>query len=158
MDPIELLTRQHEETETLFQQVAVASGAEKTHLFRRLAWMLTLHTQLEERHFYPAVKLAETEDLLLHSFDDHAESKALISQLIHLDISDMQFEPALVRLRASVEAHVAEERTILFPQVRQLLSAEQLEQLGEELARQTEELARPGALPTVSSELQMGAY
>jgi hemerythrin superfamily protein len=158
MDPIELLTKQHDEAELLFQQVATASGEEKTHLFRRLAWLLTLHTQLEERHFYPAVKLAETEDLLLHSFDDHAEAKALISQLLHLGVGDMRFEPALVALRAAVEAHVAEERSTLFPLVRRLLSAEHLERLGEELGRRTSELARPGALPTVSPEAELGVF
>ena len=156
MDAIALLTQQHEETETLFQQVSVATGVEKLRSFRLLARMLTLHTQLEERHFYPAVRVAETEDLLLHSFDDHAESKALISQMIHLDINDMQFEPALVRLRTSVEAHVAEERSIVFPLVQRLFSAEDLERLGDELARRTDELAQPGALPTVSSEAQLG--
>jgi hemerythrin superfamily protein len=158
MDPIELLTQQHEQAELLFQQVAAASGDEKSHLFRRLAWLLTLHTQLEERHFYPAVKLAETEDLLLHSFDDHAESKALISQMLHFDVSDMQFEPALVRLRTSVEAHVAEERSTLCPLVQRLLSPEELVRLGEELALRTNELAQPGALPTVSPEAQVGAF
>jgi glutaredoxin 2 len=156
MDAIALLTQQHEETEAIFQQLAVATGVQRARLFRLLARMLTLHTLLEERHFYPAVKVAETEDLLLHSFDDHAESKALISQMIHLDISDMQFEPALVRLRASVEAHIAEERSILFPLLQKLFSAEDLERLGDELARRTDELAQPGALPTVSSETQLG--
>ncbi|HZI05110.1 MAG TPA: hemerythrin domain-containing protein [Archangium sp.] len=157
MDPIELLTRQHEEAESLFQQVAVASGEERTHLFRRLAYLLTLHTQLEERFFYPEVKLAQTSDLVQHSYDDHAESRALISQMLHLDVRDIQFEPALIRLRESVEAHVAEERSILFPQVRQLLSSEHLARLGNELVRGVDELTQPGALPAVSSESQLGA-
>ena len=157
MDPIELLTRQHEEAERLFQQVSVARGEERTHLFRRLAYLLTLHTQLEERFFYPEVKLAETSDLVQHSYDDHAESKALISQMLHLDVSDMQFEPALIRLRESVEAHVAEERSILFPQVRQLLSVEHLARLGNELVRGVDELTQPGALPAVSHDSQLGA-
>jgi hypothetical protein len=103
------------------------------------------------------VKLAETDDLIHHSFDDHAQAKALISQLVHLDASDMQFEPMLVELRASVEAHVAEERSILFPQVRKLFSDEQLERLGEELVREMKDLMQPGALPTVSPEPQLGA-
>ncbi|QRK04161.1 hemerythrin domain-containing protein [Archangium violaceum] len=158
MDPIELLTQQHEEAERLFQQVAVVSGDERTVLFRRLAWLLTLHTQLEERFFYPEVKLAETRDLVQHSYDDHAEAKALISQMLHLDVSDMQFEPALIRLRTSVEAHVAEERSMLFPQVRRLLSAEHLERLGDELLRGMDELTQPGALPSVSHESQLGAH
>lgn len=157
MDPIELLTRQHEEAESLFQQVAVARGEERTHLFRRLAYLLTLHTHLEERFFYPEVKLAETSDLIQHSYDDHAESKALISQMLHLDVRDIQFEPALIRLRESVEAHVAEERSILFPQVRQLLSSEHLARLGNELVRGVDELTQPGALPSVSPESQLGA-
>ena len=157
MDPIELLTQQHEEAERLFQQVSVAGGDDRTHLFRHLAWLLTLHAQLEERFFYPGVKLAETSDLVQHSYEDHAEARALISQMLHWEVSDMRFEPALVRLRASVEAHVAEERSVLFPRVRRLLSAEQLERLGEELERGMEELVQPGALPSVSSEPVMGA-
>lgn len=158
MDPIELLTRQHEEAELLFQQVAVATGEERARLFGRLAWLLTLHTQLEERYFYPEVKLAETDDLVHHAYDDHAEAKALISQLIHLDVSDMQFEPALVLLRTSVEAHVAEERSMLFPLVRRLLAAERLERLGGELVRGVNELTQPGGLPTLSSEIHEGAH
>jgi hemerythrin superfamily protein len=157
MDPIELLTQQHDEAESLFQQVAVARGEERTRLFRRLAWLLTLHAQLEERFFYPAVKVAETSDLVQHSFEDHAEVRALISQMLHLDVSDMQFEPALVRLRTSVEAHVAEERSMLFPQVRRILSPEHLERLGDEVVRGMDELVQPGALPSVSSEPLMGA-
>lgn len=157
MDPIELLTRQHEDAERLFQQVAVASGDERTHLFRRLAYLLTLHTQLEERFFYPEVRLAETSELVQHSYDDHAEAKALISQMLHLEVSDMQFEPALISLRESVEAHVAEERSVLFPQVRRLLSAEHLARLGDELARGVSELTQPGALPAVSHDSLLGA-
>jgi hypothetical protein len=158
MDPIELLTRQHEEAELLFQQVSVAKGEERAQLFHRLAWLLTLHTQLEERYFYPEVKLAETDELVHHAYDDHGEAKALISQLIHLDVSDMQFEPALVQLRASVEAHVAEERSMLFPLVRRLLSAGHIDRLGEDLRRGMNELTQPGGLPTLSSEIQEGAH
>lgn len=158
MDPIELLTQQHDEAERLFQQVAVVSGDERTILFRRLAWLLTLHTQLEERFFYPEVKLAETSDLVQHSYDDHAEATALITHMLHLDVRDMQFEPALIRLRTSVEAHVAEERSMLFPQVRRLLSAEHLERLGDELLRGMDELTQPGALPSVSPEPQLGIH
>jgi hypothetical protein len=157
MDPIELLTHQHDQAERLFQEVSVAGGEEKTRLVRQLAWLLTLHAELEERYFYAEVKRAETSDLVQHSYEDHAKAKALILQLLRLEVSDMQFEPALVLLRTSVEAHVAEERSILFPQVRRLLSAEQLELLGEELARRATELAQPGALPAVSSEPQLAA-
>jgi hemerythrin superfamily protein len=158
MDPIDLLNQQHDEAESLFQQVSMARGEERLHLFRRLAWLLTLHTQLEERYFYPVVKLAQTEYLLHHSYDDHAASKALILRMLRLDVSDIQFEPALVELRASIEAHVAEERSTLFPWVQQLFSAEQLALLGDELARRTNELAQPNALPTIPSEPQAGAY
>jgi hypothetical protein len=158
MDPIEILNQQHDEAESLFQQVSVATGEERLHLFRRLAWLLSLHTHLEERYFYPAVKVAQTEDLLHHSHDDHASAKGLILQLLRMDFSDMRFEPSLVQLRASVEAHVAEERSTLFPWVQRLFTSEQLAFLGDELARRTTELAQPGALPTVSSESQVGAY
>ncbi len=136
----------------------MARGEERIRSFRGLARLLTLHTRLEERSFYPAVKLAETSELIQHSYEDHAEAKALISQLLHLDEDDMRFEPALVRLRTSVEAHVAEERSVLFPQVRRLLSAEDLERLGDELARRMDELTQPGALPTVSPEPELGAH
>jgi hypothetical protein len=158
MDPIDILNQQHDEAESLFQQLSLATGEDRFHLFRRLAWLLTLHTQLEERYFYPVVKLAQTEYLLHHSYDDHAASKALILRMLRLDVSDMQFEPALVELRASVEAHVAEERSTLFPWVQRLFSAEQLALLGDELARRSNELAQPNALPTLSSESQPSVY
>ncbi|MGQ0508126.1 MAG: hemerythrin domain-containing protein [Myxococcaceae bacterium] len=148
MDPIEILEAQHREAEALFKLIAAETNALERHaLFVRLARALKLHTQLEEEIIYPELRTAVTEAEIHHSFDEHARVSAHLLQMARLHPNSTEFEGHLIEIRQAVEAHVSEERSVLFPFARRVLSEEQASSLYEQLIDRMQELLEPDGLP-----------
>jgi len=140
MNAIELLEQQHNEVDELFEKLEAApkGDAEKKELFGQIADGLAVHTEIEEKIFYPSVRRKATEELLEHSVEEHLEVKKLIAAIIDLEPEETDFDSKCAELKADVQAHVAEERSQLFPKVRDLFAAADLDDLGvqmEEMAR-----------------------
>src|SRR6266850_440469 len=64
LDAVDLLKAQHRRVEDLFGEIEKAHGKRKGDLFDELADALAIHAAVEEEIFYPAVKMAETEQVL----------------------------------------------------------------------------------------------
>jgi hypothetical protein len=134
MNAIELLKTQHREVEQLFALCEKAEGRQKQALFDQLADLLEVHTAIEEQHFYPAVKVAATEELLEEAVDAHFEMKQILAELIDTGIGDESFDGQLRALKEAVIDHVRhEEEPILFPKVQEHFGAAMLDELGEEM-------------------------
>jgi hemerythrin superfamily protein len=130
MDAIELLTSQHDEVESLFEQCQKANGMQKQAIFDQIADQLAVHAAIEEHHFYPAVKSADTEDLLQESVKEHYAMKQLIAELIDMGVDGEDFDEKLITLKEAVHHHAKdEEEPELFPRARELLDQETLEAL-----------------------------
>jgi len=146
MSAISLLESQHRAVEELFKQIEKATGSEKKmRLFEQIADKLAVHAAIEEHHFYPAVKAKRTEDILLEAVEEHLTIKRTLADLLKLDIDDKSFDPKLKVLKEEVEHHVGEEEKDLFPKVRKILSAEELEALEQEMVAEQEELEEEGS-------------
>src|SRR3954467_2505806 len=102
MDAIELLTSQHDEVEELFARCEQAAGMQKQILFDQIADALAVHAAIEEHHFYPAVKAADTEELLTEAVQEHFEMKQLIAELIDLGAEAESFDDKLIELKNAV--------------------------------------------------------
>ena len=135
MDAINLLERQHHDVDALFDQLAGAeSELDMRRVFFALADLLVIHSTIEERHFYPAVRARETESVVKQSYDAHDELKQRIADLLELDAYDDEFSARCDALEIAVQQHVTEERATLFPRARELLDEAQLDALGQEMA------------------------
>ena len=145
IDAIQLLTSQHREVDKLFQDLKNAS--DETVMRSTLLQVvdkLTAHTTIEERHFYPVVRGAETEDIVADAFDDHHEVKEMCLHLLDVGPGDEDFHAKVEELQALVEEHVAIEEGELFPQVRELYDVDQLQTMGREMAASLAELEEIG--------------
>lgn len=142
MNALELLKDQHDEVDELFELIEKTDDAEeKEELFADLADKLAAHAEMEERIFYPAVMAKQTKDLLLESAEEHLAIKRVLADLLELDPGDEHFAAKIKVAKEQVEHHAREEEEgELFPKVKQLLSADELEGLGGEMARFFEEL------------------
>ncbi|MBC7173627.1 MAG: hemerythrin domain-containing protein, partial [Polyangiaceae bacterium] len=70
MEATELLTIQHDEVSSLFEQIELSDDVdERGALFEELADSLAAHTTIEERVFYPTVYGAGLQDLLRESVE-----------------------------------------------------------------------------------------
>ncbi len=157
MDAIDLLKSQHREVEDLFSKIEKSrDAAKKDQLFTKLADSLAVHATIEEHHFYPAVKEKRTEDILLEALEEHLGIKRVLSDLLDTEIEDETFDAKIKVLKEQVEHHVEEEETDLFPKVRKLFDAEQLEAIGQAMSAEQAELEEKGnprdAVPAETEE------
>jgi len=143
MNAIDLLKEHHDEVKKLFKQyekLADHADEKRQALFEAIADRLSAHATIEEMYFYPAVKAADTEDLLREAAEEHLSVKRILADLLELEPSDEEFDAKMQVVQEQTEHHIEEEETDLFKKVRKLLSKEQLEDLGLQMQQEFEEL------------------
>jgi hemerythrin superfamily protein len=129
MDAIELLKADHQKVEKIFSAMEKDENRQK--MFPELDRELSVHAEIEERIFYPATREAEpTRDLVLESIEEHKQIKMVLADLEQTDMTTDVWGAALTVLKEDVMHHVGEEEEELFPKVREVLSKQQLEDLG----------------------------
>lgn len=136
MDAIEMLKAQHREVESLFKKYdgkGDAAQKGKQHIFQEIADALAMHATIEEKHFYPAVKVKRTEDILLEALEEHLGIKRVIADLLKIDSSDETFDAKIKVLKEQVEHHVEEEEGDLFPKVTKIFDVQELTAIAEQM-------------------------
>lgn len=140
-DAINLLIEDHREATKYFQWYFDAAPLSlKRKIAGRLCLVLWIHMQIEEELFYPAAKQAiEEQDLIQHSFKEHAEARDIIEKILALpEDEDMELDMQMEKLQKAVDHHVEEEEASLFPKIRE--EDMQLYELGAKLAAYKTEL------------------
>ncbi len=143
MDAIRLLKADHKEVEGLFKELEDLSDnakAGRKRIFEQIDRALTVHAKIEETIFYPAVKSRATRDKeakqeVLEAYEEHSNVKAMLKKLEETEPSDETYKAKLQVLHELVKHHVKEEERELFSDAKDLLSREELEELGEEMER-----------------------
>lgn len=143
MDAITLLKSDHRKVEKIFSQIEEGTG-NREQLFTELMNELTVHAEIEEKLFYPAVKNAkQTHDVVLESFEEHKQVKMVLADLAKADKNTEHWLAGLKVLMEDVQHHVGEEEKELFPKVEKtVLTEKQLNDLGKQMEEmKTRELA-----------------
>jgi hemerythrin superfamily protein len=123
-DATTLLAKDHKEVRALFKRYeklskAEADGSERQELAEQICQMLTVHAQIEEEIFYPAVREAEVdEDLLDEAEVEHASAKDLIAQIQSMSPEDDLYDAKVSVLGEYINHHVEEEEGQMFPKAR----------------------------------------
>jgi hemerythrin superfamily protein len=135
MDALTLLKSDHDKVNDIFQQFKQGgTPAQFQRLFDQLRQELTIHTQLEEQVFYPeAGRFQEVAGMIQESYREHASVKEALVRIAPLDNSSSEWSSQMTQLMYDVQHHVAEEENHLFPELRQLMSDKQLQDLGRKL-------------------------
>ncbi len=80
---------------------------------------LSVHAQIEEEIFYPAVrKVIEDDDLMDEAWVEQAGAKELIAQLREANPDDDLYDAKVTVLAEQIDHHVQEEEKDMFPQAR----------------------------------------
>jgi hemerythrin superfamily protein len=139
-DAIKLLKADHKEVKTWFQQYEkLEDDAEKQQMADQICTALTVHAQIEEEIFYPALRAAiDDDDLLDEAEVEHASAKQLIAEIQKMKAGDRLFDAKVTVLGEYINHHVEEEESEMFPESRD--SDVDLKALGVQLAERKAEL------------------
>ena len=134
MDAITLLKTDHEKVSGIFEKLEeTTERAEKTReeLFTQLKLELDVHAHIEETIFYPVLKKSEeTRDITMEGIQEHHVVKVLLRELDAMGVGSETWTAKLKVLKENVEHHVEEEESDMFKSAREVLTEEQLEELG----------------------------
>lgn len=150
MDATMLLTQDHQEVEALFQKFEQAGDRAvktKQDVAGKIIKELTVHTEIEEEIFYPAVKsqISKARGEVLEAVEEHHVAEVLMEEIKALDPRDETFDAKVMVLIENVRHHKDEEEKELFPQVRKAFSKGELDTLGQRLQRAKQEKQRQAA-------------
>jgi hemerythrin superfamily protein len=124
---------------------ADTSPARKKAIAEHICLALTVHAQLEEEIFYPALGgVLQGDPALDKSKPEHDEMRERIEKLQQSSPEDGAFDDTLMDLMRIVIHHVADEETRLLPAAERLL-ADQLASLGAQMTKRRMELLGPHA-------------
>lgn len=144
----ELLRADHKLVSSLFAEYEKARlSSKKKELVARICMELSVHAQVEEEIFYPAVKKAlKDKELVPEATVEHASLKALIAQVEGVEPDGEMFDAKVKVLSEYVQHHVNEEQNEMFPKAK--ASKLDMAELGAEILARKEELMaeKSGAL------------
>lgn len=117
---IELLRADHKLVSALFEEYEKArSIKKKKELVTHICLELSVHAQVEEEIFYPAVKKAlKDKELVPEATVEHATLKALIAQVEGVEPDGEMFDAKVKVMSEYVKHHVKEEQNEMFPKAK----------------------------------------
>ena len=145
-DVVTMLEQDHREVEELFEKIKNTNGAVRAQLVTRLAADLRLHMKVEESIVYPAIakQVDDGDDMVEEAKTEHEGARKVLGDVEKLSPNEPGFDGALEMLEAGISHHVEEEEDEVFPKLRESVSAEELDDLGEKVAA-AKEKARAAA-------------
>jgi iron-sulfur cluster repair protein YtfE (RIC family) len=136
MNAIELLKKDHDVVDKLFQKVDATEESEHPKIFEKIKAELDVHTHIEETIFYPVlIEEGDKElvDITKEGIEEHRQAKMFLKEMANLADESDKFEPKLTVLMEDIKHHVMEEEGEMFKMVKEQFSEERLEELGKEL-------------------------
>jgi hemerythrin superfamily protein len=142
-DAIAMLSADHKKVKKLFKDFEKlkesGSDEDKQDVVSEICAELSIHAQLEEEIFYPAVRQAiNDDDLMDEAIIEHAGAKELIAQLEATDPSEPFYDAKVTVLGEEIDHHVEEEEGDMFVKAKK--SKLDLAELGSEMALRKEAL------------------
>ena len=144
MNALTLLKQDHQNVEALFsrfEELARGNGTKaKFDVVQKIIEHLSVHAGIEEQVFYPAVReaLADSKPMILEALEEHHAVKVMLSEIEKLSPEAERLDAKVTVLIENVRHHVKEEEGELFPQVRDAMTVQQLDELGETMEKAKE--------------------
>ena len=120
-DALRMLKDDHDKVKGLFEkfQNARRDDERKGEIAQTICKELTVHAQLEEEIFYPAVREAiDDDDVMNEAVVEHGSAKELIAEIEKMSPDEDMFDAKVKVLGEFVSHHIREEQNEMFPQVR----------------------------------------
>lgn len=138
-DAIALLEADHRRMQALLaegEKTTTRGVKTRNDLLATLVRELNAHELIEEKILYPALQShPQAKDIVLEGYQEHHVADLLVTELKGLARDDEQWGPKFKVLKENIEHHIEEEEGEMFRTARGIFSREELQQLGELMAR-----------------------
>ncbi len=138
-DMVSVLVKDHLEMKEYFRELEAAlDGKTRRDVADKLTAEVVRHAVAEEMYLYPAARkvLANGDELIDEELQEHAEVEQLLKRWEGMDGDDPDFMATFTMIRDGLLHHIdEEEEPKLFPEMRQALSLEEQEDLGQKISK-----------------------
>ncbi len=146
-DALTLLRSEHAEVNTLFEEALSdkTPAAKRRATVAKIVDALTVHAEMEEAVFYPALRKAggkDERDSVLEAAEEHGMVKDMIEKIKSVQGRDETLEAKVTVLKEMVQHHVKEEESTIFDEAKKALGDDRLKALGKEMLRFKERAKR----------------
>lgn len=119
-DATVILKADHKLVDGLFKEYeSTTSAKKKKELVEKICKELTIHAQVEEEIFYPAVKKAlKDHELVPEATVEHNSLKRLIAEIEGIEPDGEMYDAKVTVLSEYVKHHVKEEEKEMFPKAK----------------------------------------
>ncbi|HZQ63264.1 MAG TPA: hemerythrin domain-containing protein [Casimicrobiaceae bacterium] len=111
------MTQDHREVQKMFRKAERMDGGDRAlqEIVEAACAALTLHAEIEEQVFYPAIQEQSSEqDLVQEALVEHESAKQLIAQLEAIGPDDERYKATFKVLGEYVNHHIQEEESRIF--------------------------------------------
>lgn len=136
VNALDVIAADHRHVEALFVEYERATTPEEqTRIVHDVIHELAVHGEVEELLFYPRVKekAPEGDRLAEDAVHEHVEMKKTLNDLDSMSAEDDGFDMRMRELMQEVRHHVGDEENEIFPRIRQVMTEEDLQDLGKRL-------------------------
>jgi iron-sulfur cluster repair protein YtfE (RIC family) len=156
MDALTLLEEDHDKVMKILEDLEKTTERgikTREELFNKLVSELTVHEQIEEQIFYPAVKERATtkklEELVAESYQEHHFVDTIKAEIEDTPFEAEEWAAKFKVMKENIEHHAKEEEEEkMFPKVRRAFSKSELEDLGTQMAELKEQLTQRAGDPS----------
>jgi hemerythrin-like domain-containing protein len=142
MNALTLLKTDHDDMKALLEKAGdTTDRAVKTRaaLLHEIGVKLTAHEKIEEDIFYPALKAhPKAKDIVLEGYQEHHVIDLILGELQALDENDETWAAKFSVMKENIEHHIEEEEGEMFTNARAAFSAEELDDLGDQMEEMKE--------------------
>ena len=143
-DVFEVLRADHEEVKQMLAELETGQGRSdggamaeaRQQLASKLVIESSKHEAVEEMYFWPAVRdrVPGGDQLADTAIGQENEAKQVLARLDKAEAGDGEFESLIAEFIPSAREHISFEENQVWPGLRQALSAEEAEDLGDKIA------------------------
>jgi len=106
---------------------------------------LVPHSRAEEAVFYNSMRMLDaSRAIAMHGYQDHMEAEALLRSLQVQDKIDVKWRQTAMKLKSSLEDHIAEEEGEMFAAARALFTKDEAVAMGEAFEQMKPEIKSEG--------------
>ncbi len=145
MNGLDLLKDDHRRVEKLLEELDDTSEDDierRRELFRRLTDDMQAHEIIEEEILYPALKdHSRAREVVLEGYEEHHVVDTIMGELDDVPFDDETWAAKFSVMKENIEHHIEEEEEDMFEKAEDIFEPDELEELGERMARRKKQLA-----------------